>query len=86
MTTAFLLFDRLTALDFVGAYDPITRLETMGFIETFEWDLCAFRERVTDGHGLRLSPDQVAQSLASYDLLVVPGGHGTRSLQHDSAF
>lgn len=86
MTTAFLLFDRLTALDFVGAYDPITRLETMGFIETFEWDLCAFREPVTDGHGLRLSPDQVAQSLASYDLLVVPGGHGTRSLQHDSAF
>lgn len=86
MNAAFVLFDRLTALDFVGAYDPITRLKTMGVIEGFEWDLCAFRERVTDGRSLQLSPNQVAQPLAAYDLVVVPGGHGTRPLQHDSAF
>lgn len=86
MTAAFVLFDRLTALDFVGAYDPITRLKTMGFIEDFEWDLCAFREPVTDGRGLHLTPDRIAEPLASYDLLIVPGGQGTGPLQRDSAF
>lgn len=86
MTVAFLLFDDLTTLDFVGAYDPITRLKSMGFVENFEWDLCAFREPITDGRGLRLAPDRVGASLDAYDLLVVPGGYGTRALRHDDAF
>jgi cyclohexyl-isocyanide hydratase len=86
MTAAFVLFDGLTALDFVGAYDPITRLHSMGFQEDFAWDLCAFRTPVHDGRGLRFTPDQVGASLENYDLLVVPGGHGTDSLQDDEAF
>lgn len=86
MTAAFLLFDNLTALDFVGAYDPITRLKTMGFLDEFEWDLCAFSEPVSDGRGLQISPDHVGHSLDGYDLVVVPGGYGTRPLQNDSAF
>lgn len=86
MNAAFILFDDLTALDFVGAYDPITRLKTMDFMTDFEWDLCAFREPVTDGRGLQLSPTRVGGSLDAYDLLVVPGGFGTRRLQDDDAF
>jgi cyclohexyl-isocyanide hydratase len=86
MTAAFVLFDGLTALDFVGAYDPITRLRSMGFMDDFTWDLCAFRTPVHDGRGLRFTPDQVGASLENYDLLVVPGGHGTDTLQNDEAF
>jgi cyclohexyl-isocyanide hydratase len=86
MKIAFLLFDDLTALDFVGAYDPITRLKTMGFMDDVAWDLCAFREPVSDARGLHFTPDRVDAPLDEYDLLVVPGGHGTHPLQEDEAF
>ncbi len=40
MKAAFILIDRLTALDFVGVYDPVTRLRSMNLIPDFEWRLC----------------------------------------------
>lgn len=86
MIAAFVLFDRLTVMDFVGAYDPITRLKSMDFHPEFEWELCAMSESVQDDRGLELRPDRVGPSLASYDLVVIPGGLGTRPLQRDPEF
>ena len=42
--------------------------------------------QVTDDRGLRLEADTVGGSLDGYDMLVVPGGFGTRKLQHDPQF
>lgn len=86
MKTAFVIFNRMTALDLIGVYDPLTRLKTMNIIPEFNWQLCAFTEEVSDDRGLRFAPDTVAESLDAYDIIVVPGGFGTRALQHDSAF
>jgi cyclohexyl-isocyanide hydratase len=86
MKAAFVLFDRLTALDFVGIYDPVTRLRSMNLLPDFEWQLCACTGVVTDDRGLRLLPDSVGQPLADFDLVIVPGGLGTRTLMHDGAF
>jgi cyclohexyl-isocyanide hydratase len=86
METAFVVFDRMTALDFVGVYDPLTRLKSMQLMPGFEWDVCAFAPEVADDRGLRITPALVAAPLGSYDLIVVPGGYGTRTLQHDRAF
>ncbi|MFC1857842.1 DJ-1/PfpI family protein [Thermodesulfobacteriota bacterium] len=86
MKTAFIIFDQMTALDLIGAYDPLTRLKSMNILPDFEWDICAFTEAVTDDKGLRLCPDSVGQSLDGYDLIFVPGGFGTRSLQFDAGF
>ena len=86
MKAAFILFDHLTALDFVGVYDPLTRLRSMQVMPTFAWSLCAFTPAITDDRGLRLVPDKVAEPLDGYDLIVVPGGYGTRPLQQDEAF
>lgn len=86
MKTAFILFDQLTALDFVGVYDPLTRLRSMQVMPAFTWSLCAFTKEIADDKGLRFSPDVVAEPLDEYDLVVVPGGFGTRPLQHDDAF
>jgi cyclohexyl-isocyanide hydratase len=83
---AFLVFDRMTTLDFLGVFDPLTRLRTMGFWPELAWDICALRPVVTDIAGLRLLPDRVGNPLDSYDLLVVPGGLGTRELEHDRTF
>jgi len=86
MKTAFVIFDRMTALDLIGVYDPLTRLKSMNFVPEFNWQMCAFTEEVSDDRGLRFAPDTVAESLGGYDLIVVPGGFGTRALQHDKAF
>jgi putative intracellular protease/amidase len=76
MTAAFVLYDRLTALDFVGAYDPITRLASMDLLPGFTWNLCALQEPIADARGLQFLPDRVGEPLDGYDLLVVPGGSG----------
>lgn len=86
MRAAFVLFDRLTALDFVGVYDPLTRLRSMELMPDFEWDLCGLAEQVTDDRGLCLQVDSVGQSLSAYDLLVVPGGLATRQLRSQAPF
>lgn len=86
MKTAFIIFDQMTVLDLIGAYDPLTRLKSMNILPDFEWDICAFTEEVTDDKGLRLSPDIVGQSLGGYDLIFVPGGFGTRALQFNTGF
>lgn len=76
----------MTVLDFIGEYDPLMRLKSMGFMPGFEWDICAITADIADDKGLRVLPSVVGQPLSGYDLLVVPGGIGTRTLQHDKAF
>lgn len=86
MKAAFVIFDGMTALDFVGAYDPLTRLRTMNLRDDFAWDVCALTTEVRDTTGLRFAPTRVAEPLDGYGLVVVPGGHGTRELVKDTAF
>jgi len=86
MKTAFIIFDQMTALDLIGVYDPLTRLKSMNFVPGFNWEICAFTRKVFDDKGLQFAPDKVAEPLNGYDVLVVPGGFGTRTLQHDKSF
>jgi cyclohexyl-isocyanide hydratase len=86
MKAAFVIFDKMTTLDFVGFYDAVTRLKTMKFMEDFAWNICARQQQVSDDRGLSIAADAVDESLAGYDLLFIPGGFGTRPLQHDRAF
>ncbi|MBO1271711.1 MULTISPECIES: DJ-1/PfpI family protein [Shewanella] len=86
MKVAFIIFDQMTTLDLIGAYDPLTRLKSMNILPEFEWDICSFTKEVTDDKGLRLFPDKVGETLVGYDLIFVPGGFGTRSLQFDRGF
>jgi cyclohexyl-isocyanide hydratase len=86
MKTAFVLFDGMTALDFLGVYDPLTRLKKMGFLDSLTWDLCARTEKVSDPNGLTFLPTVVGKPLSGYNLIVVPGGPVTRKLVQDTAF
>jgi cyclohexyl-isocyanide hydratase len=86
MKIAFVIFDGMTTLDFVGVYDAVTRLKTMRFIEDLSWDICSFTEAVKDLTGLQIVPTNVRGSLGDYDLLIVPGGFSTRKLINDDAF
>jgi len=86
MKIAFVVFNGLTMLDFIGIYDPLTRLKTMGFMLDLEWDICAYTDIVKDDRGLIMVPTAIQEPLQSYDALVVPGGYGTRTLIHDKNF
>lgn len=86
MRAAFVIFDGITALDFIGFYDPVTRLKSMKILEDFEWRLCAMSSRVKDDHGLHIEGETANEPLGAYDLVFVPGGYGTRKLQHDGRF
>jgi transcriptional regulator GlxA family with amidase domain len=86
MKAAFLVFDRMTSMDFIGFYDPVTRLKAMKILENFEWRVCARAQSVVDDRGLRIEADAVNEPLDSYDLVFVPGGFGTRALQYDRVF
>jgi len=83
---AFIIYDGMTSLDFIGVYDPLTRLRTMGFMPDLGWEICAFTGKVSDSTGLRFMPSKVGVPLRDYDMIVVPGGFGSRRLARDEEF
>ncbi len=86
MKIGFVIYNGMTSLDFVGAFDPLTRLKTMGFLKNMSWEICAPSEQVSDDAGLVFTPTQVGTPLDRYDLVVVPGGFITRKLRYDANF
>lgn len=86
MKIAFVIYNAMTALDFVGVFDPVTRLKTMGVTPALQWDIVSFTQKVTDFAGLDFYPDKVGCSLEGYDMVVIPGGFGSRKLVQDKPF
>jgi transcriptional regulator GlxA family with amidase domain len=89
MKAALIVFDRMTYLDFVGFYDPLTRLKSLNIMPDFEWRICSNRKQVADDRrvpGMTMIAESVLEPLDRYDLLFTPGGMGTRELQHDRTF
>lgn len=86
MKSAFIIFDGITFLDFIGFYDATTRLKSMKIMDGFDWHVCSTKKSVLDDRGLRIEASHVNSSLDAYDMLFVPGGFGTRQLQRDANF
>ncbi|SRR5579885_961330 len=86
MDIAFVIYNGMTALDFIGMYDPVTRLKTMGFMSDLRWDICAYTPEVRGGTGLLFTPTRVGTSLHDYTIVFIPGGFGTRKLVNDQEF
>jgi cyclohexyl-isocyanide hydratase len=81
---AFLVFPRLTLLDFVGGYDALRRVALMGVERDVRHRIIGTAPEIVDESGLVLRPDSVYEDLDGFDLLYVPGGVGTRALMHDT--
>ena len=86
MRIAFIVFNGMTLLDFIGFYDPVTRLKTMGFMTDLTWDVCAITSTVKDIAGLQIIPSKVKPNLSEYDIVFVPGGLATRELMNNDEF
>jgi cyclohexyl-isocyanide hydratase len=74
---AYLLFPGMTLLDLVGVYDALRRIRGTRhrFIGTVE--------RFDDDGGFPVAAQSVFEPLDRFELLIVPGGLGTRTLMRD---
>src|SRR5207247_1880875 len=83
---AFVAFDGMTLLDLVGVLDPISRLGSMGFDREATFSVVgALDARVWAGAGAALTVDEVRPPLDRYDVVIIPGGPATRTLERDCA-
>jgi transcriptional regulator GlxA family with amidase domain len=78
MEIAILLFDRLTALDAVGPYEVLARLPGA----SVRWVAVEPGPKRADA-GLALMADHRLGDVAAPEVLVVPGGFGSRSAMGD---
>jgi transcriptional regulator GlxA family with amidase domain len=86
MKIAFIIYDDMTTLDFIGAYDPITRLKTMGFITDLAYDVCSNKKKIISTEGLEITADKILNDLGEYNFIVVPGGEGVKNVVQDNDF
>ncbi len=86
MKIAYILFDGITLLDFIGIYDPISRIKSQKLRPEITWDLCGMTESITDNFGLKVEIEKIKPDLADYQMIIIPGGYGTRKLQFDQEF
>ncbi|GFZ76032.1 dimethylglycine dehydrogenase [Paenibacillus marchantiophytorum] len=86
MKMAYILFDKMTTLDFVGFYNAVSWLRILKAKEGVSWDLCANKEEITDDRGMTIKIKHVCPDLSGYDLIFIPGGMPTRELRYDTEF
>jgi putative intracellular protease/amidase/uncharacterized protein (DUF952 family) len=87
-------FQGMTLLDLVGPLDALSRIATMGFDRMTTCEVVAMtrppdaREKdppiVWSEWGAELVTARYRPPLDDFDVLVVPGGPGTRALEHDA--
>jgi putative intracellular protease/amidase len=79
MNIAIPIFDRFAGLDAVGPYEVLSRLPgaTVRFIAA------EAGPKQTENEMLTLLAEDTLEDLPDPDVIVVPGGFGTRALMHD---
>ena len=80
MKIAIALFDQVTALDAIGPYEVLQRLPEaeVAFVGHRKGEVR------TDNGFLGLTVDYRFQEITNPDVVVIPGGIGTRLLVHDA--
>jgi transcriptional regulator GlxA family with amidase domain len=91
-TVGILIFDDVEVLDFAGPFEVFSRARTVPGVDSRRTDdsapfetftVARTRDAVTAIGGLRVLPHYVWAHAPLVDILVVPGGFGTRALLND---
>jgi transcriptional regulator GlxA family with amidase domain len=89
-----LIFDDVEVLDFAGPFEVFSRTRTVAGADSRRSDdsapfetftVARTRDAVTAIGGLKVLPHYAWSDAPPIDILVVPGGFGTRALLHDEA-
>jgi cyclohexyl-isocyanide hydratase len=59
MKIAYIVFNGVTWLDFIGVYDAVSRLKSMRYMKDLSWDICSYTETAADNFDLKIIPDLV---------------------------
>src|SRR5207302_8759757 len=73
------IFDRITALDAVGPYEVLSRLPGAAV----KFAALEPGPKRSENEALALVADHALADVPHPDIVVVPGGFGTRALMHD---
>ncbi len=84
MRAALFVFPDVTELDAIGLFDPLARIPAMGIDPNFSIHLIGTDREVRGHFGVTLRAEAVMPRLDPFDLLLIPGGYGTRALQRDA--
>jgi len=86
------VFPDVEELDFVGVYEVLAKTKAMkedgslSIEECLQVDVIASEGRIRCANGLVVEPHKVIEDFKGYDILVIPGGKGIRTLIRDKAF
>ena len=93
-TVGILIFDDVEVLDFAGPFEVFSRTRTVAGADSRRTDdsapfqtftVARTPDAVTAVGGLKVLPHYAWSDAPPIDILVVPGGFGTRALLHDEA-
>ena len=76
-------FARMTLLDLVGVYDPLSRIASMGIDSSSSVEIVSATPEPWQGGGAKLAASRVRPKLGEFDVVVVAGGAETRKLRED---
>ena len=80
---AILLFDEVEVLDFAGPYEVFAVADELHRREIFHTFTLALKPgTVRARSGLKITPDFTLENCPAPQIIVIPGGAGTRSLLH----
>jgi transcriptional regulator GlxA family with amidase domain len=84
--TAIVLFDEVEVLDFAGPFEVFSVADELSGHQRFEvLTIAENAAPVRARNGLKITPDHSLATAPAADLLVVPGGYGTRALLKNPA-
>jgi hypothetical protein len=72
------IFEQMDQIDLTGPFEVLSRMPETA-VQIFGKELSPVR----DVQGLRLTPDVTVAEVGTFDVLLVPGGHGQQALMHD---
>jgi len=82
--TAILIFDDAEVLDFCGPFEVFSVTNELNNYELFNVYTVADRKRaIRAKNGLKVQPEYGFRSSPAPDILLIPGGSGTRKVMHD---
>lgn len=84
-TIALLIFDDVEVLDFAGPFEVFSVADERHEHKLFDIAVVAKANKpVTARNGLSVNPHRTINDVSQVDMLIVPGGLGTRLLIHDA--
>jgi transcriptional regulator GlxA family with amidase domain len=83
--TAILVFDEAEVLDFCGPFEVFSVTNELNNYELFNvYTVAEGKRTIRAKNGLKVQPDYGFRSCPAPDILLIPGGSGTRKVMQDS--